>query len=224
MRSRAKFALNILGCLIFFVLVNVMSTCFAEESFCSLTSPSKCSGTQLTIYEYSDFQCGYCAKVQPTVNKILSEYGDRIKFVYKQFPLPVFVHKDAMNASKASVAALKQGKFWEMHDLLFKDQRKLKMEDLLAYAGELNLDMEQFKKDMNSKEVLDMINAEIEEGKKLGVLATPNFIIGETSILGAKPYEVFKAAIDEALAKANKVENKIETKAEQSVQKLDVAK
>lgn len=213
MKSKGKLALSILGCLVFFVLLNVVTICFAEENFCSLTSPSKCSGTQLTIYEYSDFQCGYCAKVQPTVNKILSEYGDRIKFVYKQFPLPVFVHKDAMNASKASVAALKQGKFWEMHDLLFKDQRKLKMEDLLAYAGELNLDMEQFKKDMDSKEVLDMINADIEEGKKLGVLATPNFIIGEKSILGAKTYEVFKAAIDEELVKANKPVQTTEQKA-----------
>ena len=190
--------------LIAIALISVLSYADENKESVILTSPSKGAGTELVIYEYSDFQCSYCAKAEPIINKLLAEYGDRIKIVYKQFPLPVIVHKDAMKASQASVAALMQGKFWEMHDLLFQDQRTLKMENLLEYAKELNLDIERFKNDMESEETKKMIAREIEEGTKLEVLATPTFIIGKKNILGAKPFEEFKKIIDDEIKKANK--------------------
>ena len=193
--------------LIAMMLISVLSFAVVEKEAVVLTPPSKGAGTELVIYEYSDFQCSYCAKVDPTINKRLADYGDRIKLVYKQFPLPAMVHKDAMKASQASVAALMQGKFWEMHDMLFRDQRKLKMENLLEYAKELNLDIEKFKKDMESEETQKMIADDIAEGTKIEVLATPTFIIGETSILGAKPYETFKQIIDDEISKAKKIES-----------------
>ncbi|MHC4838975.1 MAG: DsbA family protein, partial [Planctomycetota bacterium] len=102
----------------------------------------------VTIIEFSEFQCPFCARVLPTMNKIKETYGDKVRIVFKHNPLPF--HKDAPLASEAALAAGEQGKFWEMHDKLFENQKKLKRADIDGYAQEIGLDMAKFKADLDS--------------------------------------------------------------------------
>jgi len=154
----------------------------------------------VTIVEFSDFQCSYCAKAQPTINKVLNEYKTEAKVVFKHFPLIDF-HKDAFKASLAAEAARKQGKFWEMHDKMFENQKNLTEEDLVKYASELKLDIEAFKKAMASEEVKQIVERDMQIGKEFVVLATPTFFVNGKMIFGNKPFEVFKDAIDDALGR-----------------------
>jgi protein-disulfide isomerase len=151
----------------------------------------------VTIVEFSDFQCPFCSRVNPTISKIMKTYGDQVRVVFKHNPLPF--HKDAPLASEASLAAGAQGKFWEMHDLLFKNQRKLKRADLDAYATQLGLDIEKFKSDLDQHTFKAQVDADLAQARSLGVRGTPNFFINGKKLTGAQPYERFKAKIDEAL-------------------------
>jgi len=157
----------------------------------------------VSIVEFSDFQCSYCAKVESTIDRVLNEYKTEVKLVYKHFPL-TFFHKDAFKASLASEAARKQGKFWEMHDKMFANQKNLKEEDLLKYAGELNLDMEAFKKALASPEVKEIVERDMQTAKEFNILATPTFFINGKMIFGNKSFEVFKEIIDEELGRKKK--------------------
>ena len=157
----------------------------------------------VSIVEFSDFQCSYCAKVESTIDKVLNEYKTEVKLVYKHFPLTLF-HKDAFKASLAAEAARKQGKFWEMHDKMFTNQKNLKEEDLLKYAGELNLDMEAFKKALASPEAKEIVERDMQTAKEFNILATPTFFINGKMIFGNKPFEVFKEIIDEELGRKKK--------------------
>jgi protein-disulfide isomerase len=151
----------------------------------------------VTIVEFSDFQCPFCSRVNPTISKIMKTYGDQVRVVFKHNPLPF--HKDAPLASEASLAAGAQGKFWEMHDLLFKNQRKLKRADLDVYATQLGLDIEKFKSDLDQHTFKAQVDADLAQARSLGVRGTPNFFINGKKLTGAQPYERFKAKIDEAL-------------------------
>ena len=102
----------------------------------------------ITIVEFSEFQCPFCSRVLPTLNQIQKQYGDKVRIVFKHNPLSF--HKDAPLAAEAALAAAAQGKGWEMHDLMFKNQRKLKQADPAKYATELGLNMDQFKGDLMS--------------------------------------------------------------------------
>ena len=157
----------------------------------------------VTIVEFSDFQCSYCAKVESTIDKVLNEYKTEAKLIYKHFPLTLF-HKDAFKAALAAEAARKQGKFWEMHDKMFNNQKNLKEEDLLKYASELNLDIEAFKKALVSSEVKEIVERDMQTGKEFGVLATPTFFVNGKMVFGNKPFEVFKDVIDEELGRKKK--------------------
>src|SRR3989304_3001183 len=137
----------------------------------------------VTIVEFSDFECSYCAKVEPTINKVLDEYKNEVKLIYRHFPLVLF-HKNAFKASLAAEAAGKQGKFWEMHDKMFNNQQNIKEEDLLKYAEELKLDMEAFTKAMNSQEAKEIVERDMQLGKEFGVLATPTFFVNGKMFLG----------------------------------------
>ncbi len=154
----------------------------------------------VTIVEFSDFQCPFCRRVTPTLARIEKEYGDRVRVVWKHFPLPF--HRDAMLAHKAAVAAGRQGKFWEMHDLIFENQKSLDLETLKAHAARLGLDVDRFVADLESPEVVRVIAADLEQGRKLGVSGTPGFFINGRFLSGAQPYEVFKQRIEQELRRA----------------------
>lgn len=143
------------------------------------------------IVEFGDYQCPACGQAHPVVKKFLKDYGDKTYFVYRHFPLTQ-VHPNANDAARAAEAAGKQGKFWEMHDILYERQSEWsglsdargKFEE---YAGELGLDIEKFKTDR--EEAIGTINVDVELGKKAGVQSTPTFIINGQMYPGFLTYE-----------------------------------
>jgi protein-disulfide isomerase len=153
----------------------------------------------VTIVEFSDFQCPYCARVVPTIKKVEEEYKDNVRIVWKHLPLDI--HKDAVGAALAAEGAAKQGKFWEFHDVLFADQKKLGPEDLKQHAKELRLDMKRFETDLLNSEDKKKIDQDVAEAKALGINGTPGIFVNGRFVEGAQPYEVFAKIIDEELAK-----------------------
>ena len=126
----------------------------------------------------------------------MEAYPNDVKFVFKNYPLPF--HKEAMPASKAAVAAGKQGKFWEMHDVIFENYRALNEELYVKTATELGLDVEKFKSDMNSPETAAFIQAEMKEAQKVGVRGTPTFFINGKKPQG-RSFDLYKGIIDQQL-------------------------
>ncbi|MGI5830375.1 MAG: DsbA family protein [Bradymonadia bacterium] len=153
----------------------------------------------VTIFQFSEFQCPFCARVEPTIDELLAAYPGKIKLVFKQFPLAF--HKEAPLAAQASLAAHEQGKFWEMHKELFANPRNLERADLERYAEKIGLNMEQFKAALDSEKFKAQVEAETEEGKAATISGTPSFIINGKLLVGAQPIDAFKAAVDAALAK-----------------------
>jgi len=133
------------------------------------------------------------------VDEVLKAYPNDVKQVFKQFPL-VQIHPQAMNAAKASVAAHKQGKFKEMHDILFKNSRKLQPEDLKKYAAEIGLNVAKFEKDMESPEIAKQIDEDMALAQAVGVRGTPTLFVGGKRLMN-RSMEGFKAMIDPALKK-----------------------
>lgn len=152
---------------------------------------------EVTIVEYSDFQCPFCARVQPTLEQIEKTYGDRVRFVYKHLPLRI--HPEAPGAAAASEAAHRQGKFWEMHDRLFASQRELGDDLYRKIAQDLGLDLERFEKDRASAEVRQRVAKDEQEAQRLGVSGTPGFFINGRFLSGAQPFDAFQRVIDEEL-------------------------
>jgi protein-disulfide isomerase len=164
------------------------------------------SKAQITIVEFSDFQCPYCSRVLGTLDKLMKDYPDKIRIFFKHNPLPF--HSDAMLAAQAAVAAEAQGKFWPMHDIMFKNQSALKRENLEKYAAEIGLDVAKFKKDIDAPETKKKVEADLALAKQVGVQGTPNFFIDGRPIRGAVPYEQFKSAIDDELLRGKKLVEK----------------
>jgi protein-disulfide isomerase len=163
-------------------------------------SPASASGKRkIEVIEFSDFQCPFCKRVNPTIKRIEDEYGDDVRIVFKHMPLSI--HPAAKGAHAAAEAAHKQGKFWAMHDLIFQDQRGLSNAKYLAYAKQIGLDIDRFQKDAKSSAVLSRVEADIAEAGKLGVTGTPAFFINGRFLSGAQPFESFKRLIDEELKK-----------------------
>ena len=167
----------------------------------------------VTLVEFSDYQCPYCARnyrdVMPT---LVTEYVDtgKLKFVMRENPIPS-LHRNAMNASLAALCAGDQDKYWEMHNMLFENQRELGVDNLKTFAGTIGLDTATFNECLDSKKYEERINKEIALGTKLGVRGTPGFVIGLTDqndpdkanmsvyIKGAQSLANFKQAIDDLL-------------------------
>lgn len=152
---------------------------------------------KVTIVEFSDFQCPFCGRVEPTLKQIFQTYGDQVRLVYKHYPLPS--HQYAQGAAQASLCAKEQGKFWEYHDLLFENQEKLTVSDLKKYAQELGLKQDQFNSCLDSKKYQSQIGADLRAGQAAGVSGTPAFFINGQLVSGAQPFENFKAVIDQEL-------------------------
>jgi protein-disulfide isomerase len=168
---------------------------------------------KVTLIEFSDFQCPFCGRhVRDTVPQLESEYikTGKVKYVFKDFPLES-IHKNAFGAAEAAECAGDQGKYWEMHDKLFANQTALTTDDLVKYAGELNLNKAKFEKCLSSGTFASKVRESVSEGQKAGVTGTPAFFLAinegndssvKTSkrITGAQPYANFKAAIDDLLS------------------------
>jgi protein-disulfide isomerase len=153
----------------------------------------------LTMVIFSDFQCPFCKRVEPTLTQIEKEYGGKVRQVWKNYPLPF--HNNAEPAAEAAMAAGAQGKFWEMHDKLFENNTALDRPNLEKYAQELGLNMAKFKADLDSQKYKSVIEAETKEGQAVGVNGTPAVFINGRKISGAYPFETFKKITDEELAK-----------------------
>ncbi|HLL02893.1 MAG TPA: thioredoxin domain-containing protein [Myxococcaceae bacterium] len=158
---------------------------------------------KVTIVEWSDFECPFCGRVVPTLAKIKETYGKDVRVVFRHQPLPF--HPNAKPAAEAAMAAHEQGKFWEMHDKLFSNQKSLDRATFEKYAQELKLDMNKFKAAMDSGKYRALIDADSAAGSAVGANGTPTFFVNGRTLVGAQPFEAFKAAIDEELAKADKL-------------------
>jgi protein-disulfide isomerase len=153
----------------------------------------------LEIVEFSDFQCPFCARVRPTLERIEKEYGDRVRISFKHLPLSI--HPKAAEAHAAAEAAHLQGRFWEMHDRIFANQRQLSRAQYEKYAQEIGLDMERFRADLASADVKSRVTADQAEAARLGVTGTPSFFVNGRYLSGAQPFESFKRLIDEELSR-----------------------
>ena len=156
---------------------------------------------KVTIIEFSDFQCPFCNRVSPTLAQIEREYGDQVQIAFKHMPLSI--HAQAPQAHAASEAAHRQGKFWEMHDKIFSNQRDLSVATLEGHARAIGLDMDRYSKDVSDASVKKKIDDDMNQASKLGVTGTPAFFINGKYLSGAQPFENFKRMIDAALEKAS---------------------
>jgi protein-disulfide isomerase len=154
---------------------------------------------KVTIIEFSDFQCPYCTKGKNTMEEVLKMYPKDVRVVFKNLPLPF--HKQAEPAARAALAAGKQGKFWEMHDALFDNQRKLNPDFYNELAEKLGLNMDQFKKDYDSEELKKAVKEDAELAKEHGIRGTPGFFVNGVAVKGAYPASHFKTIIDRWLEK-----------------------
>jgi protein-disulfide isomerase len=152
---------------------------------------------KVSIVEFSDYQCPFCSQVEPLLDQVMAAYPKDVQRVYKQFPL-TSIHPNAMPASKAALAADKQGKFWEMHAKLFGNARALTPDNFKKWAGELGLNVAQFEKDMASPEIQAQIDKEMQEARAADVTGTPSIFVNGKR-LQQRSFEGFKAAIDAAL-------------------------
>ena len=157
-------------------------------------------GAPVRIVEFSDFQCPFCAQSQTTLKRIMTDYGDRVRIVFRHFPLPM--HADARLASEAAACAEKQGKFWPMHDQLFASQSNLARANLTVFADDAGLEEQSWSRCLDSGEGSAPVFRDMEEGAELGINATPTFFINGRLVVGRPTYEAFRQVIDEELARA----------------------
>ncbi len=152
----------------------------------------------VTIVAFSDFECPYCKRAEATVAEVLRTYGDKVRLVYRDFPLPF--HANAHKAAEAAHCAGEQGKYWEMHGKLFASQT-LDVESLKARASELKLDRAKFDQCLDSGATAAQVESHKKAGEEVGVTGTPAFFVNGIMINGAQPFEAFKGVIDAELAR-----------------------
>ena len=154
----------------------------------------------ITIVTFSDFECPYCGRVLPSVEQVMKEYEGKVKLAFRHNPLDF--HENAMPAAKAAIAAQRQGKFWEMHDKLFANQKALTPANFKKFAQELKLDMKKFEADMKDPKAEEMIKADMAFARGNDAGGTPSFFINGVLLVGAQPFPRFKEVIDALLAEA----------------------
>jgi protein-disulfide isomerase len=166
------------------------------------SNPSLGSATApVTIIEFSDYQCPFCQRVEPTLKRLRATYGDKLRIVWKDFPLTQ-IHPQAAKAGEAAHCAGDQGKYWELHDVLFNKQQELQLDDLKRHALELGLTAAAFNQCLDSAKYEPRVREGMTEGSALGVNSTPTIFINGRRLSGAQPFDVFAAIIDEELARA----------------------
>lgn len=170
-------------------------------------APSRGGQTPLvTIVEFSDFQCPFCSRVEPTMTELLRRYGAELRLVWRDQPLPF--HSNALPAAMAAREAFVQGgnvKFWAMHERLFAHQGDLERPALERYAGEIGLDMARFRRALDAGTHRAAVEEDMALARRLGVSGTPAFFVNGRVVRGAQPVEVFAEVIDAELAKAREL-------------------
>lgn len=152
---------------------------------------------KVTIEVWSDFQCPFCARGATTVRELREKYGDQVRIVFRHQPL--HFHQHARLAAIASMAAHEQGRFWEFHEALFANPQALDRASLEALAGKLKLDVERFRRALDSSTLSNYVDTEVAEAQRRGVKGTPTFFINGKPIMGAQPIDVFAKVIDAEL-------------------------
>jgi protein-disulfide isomerase len=160
----------------------------------------------VTIIEFADFECPYCRKVNTTLDEIKKNYGADVRIVFRQQPLPM--HKQAVSAALASLAAHQQGKFWEMHALLFAAAETQQLGNYEDLAKQLGLDLAKFRSDMADSKLADQVTADQKVASQFGATGTPAFFINGRYLSGARQLADFEALIDEELAAAKQFKSK----------------
>jgi len=155
----------------------------------------------VTIVEFSDFHCPFCRSVLSTLAQIESRYGDKIKVVFRDFPIES-LHPEAAKAHEAARCANEQGKFWAYHDKLFASPPKSNPEILKGLAKEVGLEMARFENCFDSGKYQAIVKKDIEEGNRLGVTGTPAFFINGRLVSGAQPFDAFARVIDDELSRS----------------------
>jgi protein-disulfide isomerase len=156
---------------------------------------------EVSIVEYADFQCPFCARQAPDLRKLQAEYSGKVIVAFKHFPLPF--HKQAKAAHLAALAAGEQGKFWEMHDLIYRHPDHLSTEDFDRYAGDLGLNKEKYRRSLSDPAQSALIDHDISKGKALGVNATPTFVIDGHRLVGSQSYARLKQIVEAELKGQN---------------------
>lgn len=152
---------------------------------------------KVTIVEFSDFQCPFCTRAASVVHQIREKYGDKVRLVFRQYPLPM--HGEARLAAQAALAAHQQGKFWEYHDLLFQNQRALERASLEQYAKQANLDVERLKKGLDDPALKAAVDADVKLGEEVNVNGTPTVFINGKRVPNPTEFEPVAKLIDAAL-------------------------
>jgi protein-disulfide isomerase len=169
-------------------------------SVASAGHPSRgASSAPVTIIEFSDFQCPFCRAAEGSLKQVREKYGDQVRLVYMDFPLGF--HPHAMDAARAARCAAEQGKFWQFHDALFLDQKRLDPDGLKQTAGKLGLDGGEFNACFASDKHDASIRQDLAQGNSLGVTGTPTFFINGRQLVGAQPPPKFNEVIDEEIAR-----------------------
>ena len=152
----------------------------------------------VVLVEYGDYQCPHCGKAYPVVKKLQEEFGDKLNFVFRNFALTK-IHPHAFIAAVSTEAAAKQNAFWQMHDMLFENQSKITKYNIIAFAEQLKLDLEQFSKDLENETITEKVENDFMSGMRSGVNATPSFFINGEKLEGPVVYITLKNAINKAL-------------------------
>lgn len=150
----------------------------------------------VTVIEFTDYQCPVCAQAQPVLERLITEYGDRVRFVIRDFPLNQ--HKDAEKAAEAAEAAREQGKYWDFAAILFRNQSALSTEQLKQYAGVIGLDRKRFDAALDSGKFAPAVERDMRDGERAGVNSTPTFFVNGRQV-PERTYDALKAAIEAAL-------------------------
>jgi protein-disulfide isomerase len=151
----------------------------------------------VTLVEYGDYECPYCGAAYPIVKEVQARMGDRLRFVFRNFPITTS-HPNAERAAEAAEAAAGQGAFWEMHDLLFANQKHLQDEDLHSYAERLGLDLERFDREIAQRVHAERVHEDFMGGVRSGVNGTPTFYINGARHDGGYDIEALFAALERA--------------------------
>ena len=152
---------------------------------------------KITVVEFADFQCGHCARLSESIKVLQAEFGDRVRFVFKQFPMTR--HPFAHYAARASLAAHRQGAFWQFHDLLFKHQLELSEAKIDGFASELNLDLEKYNVDRERPETYEHIARDRKEAIAAGLRATPTLYMNGRLYTESKRLDALRKNLQNAL-------------------------
>jgi protein-disulfide isomerase len=157
------------------------------------------SDAAVTLLEYGDYECPYCGAAYPMVRKVQEAMGDRLRFVFRNFPITT-AHPHSELAAEAAEAAAAQGKFWPMHDLLYENQQRLETDDLIGYADRLGLDVARFRSDLTEHAYAPRVREDFMSGVRSGVNGTPTFFIDGVRYEGSYDAEPLLDVLQQAAA------------------------